>query len=203
MSDSDSGSGRKRVLVPIVAIMMCAVAIIGVGYSLTSTVSSNDNSIGVDGLELNLYKGNTGNAELWDDAAIFGDCDIPYAVNTTTERNSKGVYETTTEYIMTPGEVALNDSPVYLGINKTFATGDEYTITMNYNIVNSISGSGLKLYLDDSATPAVDADKSTDGIQFVITKQYTKITLKIDVPGSSASEPVGMEVDVNFSVTSA
>lgn len=205
MSDSDSESGRKRILVPIVAIMMCAVAIIGVGYSLTSTVSSNDNSIGVDGLELNLYKTaeTTGDgSNIWTSGEIFGNCNIPYAVNTTTAKNSSGIYETTTEYVMTPREVELNNGTVYLGINKEIESGKAYVVTMSCGVSNSIF-TEINLYTGSgsSVKKVSDCDADAEGFQFKITSMYTQITLKGMVPETSSSEPKEMSLNVFFSVT--
>ncbi|MFT0898930.1 hypothetical protein [Candidatus Methanoprimaticola sp. MG2] len=203
MSDSDSGSGRKRILVPIVAIMMCAVAIIGVGYSLTSTVSSNDNPISGDGLELSLYSSNTGGDTELENKAIFGDGKIPYSVNTVTEKNGSA-FKTTKEYKVEAGiEVKLNYGNVYLGINKTPSSSEPYTITMTYNVY-SAPFSEIRLYTGDGATLASDIDSDPlNGLQFEITEQYTKIELRGITSEYAGDASPASTVDVNFSVTSA
>ena len=41
----ESGSKRKKLLVPIIALMLCAVAVIGAGYAYQSSVSVQNNSV--------------------------------------------------------------------------------------------------------------------------------------------------------------
>ena len=41
----ESGSKRKKLLVPIIALMLCAVAVIGVGYAYQSSVSVQNNTV--------------------------------------------------------------------------------------------------------------------------------------------------------------
>ena len=45
MSCSNMEERKKRMVVPIVAIMMCAVALVGLGYAFSSSVTSNDNTV--------------------------------------------------------------------------------------------------------------------------------------------------------------
>lgn len=42
----ESGSKRKKLLVPIIALMLCAVAVIGAGYAYQSSVSVQNNTCG-------------------------------------------------------------------------------------------------------------------------------------------------------------
>ena len=42
----ESGSKRKKLLVPIIALMLCAVAVIGAGYAYQSSVSVQNNTVG-------------------------------------------------------------------------------------------------------------------------------------------------------------
>lgn len=41
----EGGSKRKKLLVPIIALMLCAVAVIGVGYAYQSSVSVQNNTV--------------------------------------------------------------------------------------------------------------------------------------------------------------
>ena len=41
----ESGSKRKKLLVPIIALMLCAVAVIGAGYAYQSSVSVQNNTV--------------------------------------------------------------------------------------------------------------------------------------------------------------
>ena len=38
-------SNKKKLLVPIIALMLCAVALIGAGYAYQSSVTVEDNSV--------------------------------------------------------------------------------------------------------------------------------------------------------------
>ena len=54
----ESGSRHKKLLVPLVALLLCAAAMVGVGYAaLMSDVTNTGNTIDSDGLTLNITDG--------------------------------------------------------------------------------------------------------------------------------------------------
>ncbi|WP_400249815.1 hypothetical protein [Methanomethylophilus alvi] len=53
----ESGSKRKKLLVPIIALMLCAVAVIGVGYAYSSSVTVENNKVAGGELSIDINAG--------------------------------------------------------------------------------------------------------------------------------------------------
>ena len=62
----ESGSKRKKLLVPIIALMLCAVAVIGAGYAYSSSVTVENNKVA--GGELSIDITGEGSAFLADNS---------------------------------------------------------------------------------------------------------------------------------------
>ena len=62
----ESGSKRKKLLVPIIALMLCAVAVIGAGYAYSSSVTVENNKVA--GGELSIDINGEGSASLADNS---------------------------------------------------------------------------------------------------------------------------------------
>lgn len=62
----ESGSKRKKLLVPIIALMLCAVAVIGAGYAYSSSVTVENNKVA--GGELSIDINGEGSAFLADNS---------------------------------------------------------------------------------------------------------------------------------------
>ncbi len=56
-TQSESTGSRKKLLIPLVALMLCAVSIVGAGYAYNSTVTNTYNSVVAEGTTINLYDG--------------------------------------------------------------------------------------------------------------------------------------------------
>lgn len=110
-----NGSKRKQLAVPMVALMVCAVAFIGIGYALQAefTTTSNTTTGGELSIDMTYADGSRN--------SIFIDRVIPYAVKTT---NGNSEYYTSGECIIFEGEVRITDKT---GINPG-----------NYNLSASI-----------------------------------------------------------------
>lgn len=62
---SFSEEKRKKLIVPAVALMMCAVAMIGIGYAaLSSTIENSGNEVSTEKLSATLYKDSNKNGLL-------------------------------------------------------------------------------------------------------------------------------------------
>ena len=53
----ESGSKRKKLLVPIIALMLCAVAVIGAGYAYSSSVTVENNKVAGGELSIDINAG--------------------------------------------------------------------------------------------------------------------------------------------------
>lgn len=110
MSDSyDSENDRRHIVVPIIAIALCVIAIIGIGYALTTSVSNNGNDTGGDNLSVNLFSDES--CENVITSPVFGNAEVS-SYDTTVNGS------TTTHYVGGSGVALNNDNSVYLKANQ-------------------------------------------------------------------------------------
>lgn len=55
MTNNNRNANCKRIAVPLVAIMLAAVAVLGIGYALTASVSNMGNVVVTDSVSVDLY----------------------------------------------------------------------------------------------------------------------------------------------------
>lgn len=192
---------NRKLMIPVAAIFMSVVALVGLGFALTSSVSNNGNSVVADDFALNLYKDDNGATEVSE--LVFNGGKLPYVVDTTV--TSSGSTKTIT---FDTAEITLNPSKVYLG-SSDFTDGTSYTITMKLTATTDASGTSpfekYDLYVagsDGNLTVVSDADPGADGVQFTVSAQYTEIALKAKPlsSGTMSSIPSMPTIDVTFSV---
>ena len=190
----------RKLMIPVAAIFMSVVALVGLGFALTSSVSNNGNSVVADDFALNLYEDDNGATEVSN--LVFNGGKLPYVVDTTV--TSSGSTKTIT---FDTAEITLNPYKVYLG-SSDFVNGTDYTITMKLTATTASGTSPFEdynLYIvgsDGSQTLVADADNGTDGVQFTVSTQYTQIALKATplAGGTMSSIPSMPTIDVTFSV---
>lgn len=85
-TQSESTGSRKKLLIPLVALMLCAVSIVGVGYAYNSTVTNTFNSVVAEGTTINLYDGS-------DDVVTEGIISLEFMTYTHV-LNGKAIYPT-------------------------------------------------------------------------------------------------------------
>ena len=81
-ASENENSHKKKLIVPIIAIMLCAVAVIGVGYAYTSDVHVNGNTLNGGDLQIDY----TANSESGNTHAIFYSSDSSIDVTFVTDR---------------------------------------------------------------------------------------------------------------------
>ena len=81
-ASENENSHKKKLIVPIIAIMLCAVAVIGVGYAYTSDVHVNGNTLNGGDLQIDY----TVNSEGGETHAIFYSSDSSIDVTFVTDR---------------------------------------------------------------------------------------------------------------------
>ncbi|WII09211.1 hypothetical protein O8W32_08585 [Methanomassiliicoccales archaeon LGM-DZ1] len=54
MESVEQNNSKKKLIVPLIALMLCAVAVIGIGYGLNSTSTNNDNAVTGNALVVDL-----------------------------------------------------------------------------------------------------------------------------------------------------
>lgn len=158
-----NGSKRKQLAVPMVALMVCAVAFIGIGYALTSQHITSENSTAGGQLAVE--------ADTESDTALFSGVKIPYATiydnGNTTHKVEAGNYK------LYEGEIRVTD-------NTGLYT--KYNITVNIEGL-SIAGANTSITLSEktgststntgSITTSEKTIKITIGLNFTNEKSFT------------------------------
>jgi len=123
-TQSESTGSRKKLLIPLVALMLCAVSIVGAGYAYNSTVTNTFNSVVAEGTTINLYD---------DQDAVVTEGIISLEFMTYTHAlNGKAIYpmenigikatDTSTTLSYTPGASLDNYAPGYY-LETTYKNG--------------------------------------------------------------------------------
>lgn len=126
-TQSESTGSRKKLLIPLVALMLCAVSIVGAGYAYNSTVTNTFNSVVAEGTTINLYD---------DTDAVVTEGIISLEFMTYTHAlNGKAIYptenigidatDTSATLSYTPGEPLANYASGYYLETTYFVAGSE------------------------------------------------------------------------------
>lgn len=170
----------KRVVVPIVAILLAAVAVLGVGYALTASVSNTGNAIQTGDLGIDLY----------DDSAC--------GTRTTTtvfEGQSFGVGWTVDQ----TGEEKVESVSEEIVVTKYLKIVDTATEVSTYNVACNVTGTIAPNY---EVTVLVDGS-DVSGSSFTMSKDVAKeVQFKVVLNDVGQSEVTDLsDIDFKFSVT--
>lgn len=132
MNANESESNhKKKLIVPIIAIMLCAVAVIGVGYAYTSDVHVNGNTLNGGDLQIDY----TANSEDGKTHAIFYSSDSSIDVTFVTDRTYNAGPDgsitgptTTVEF----GGSSSDGKSSYIGKMVVTITSSQYTTGTAY-----------------------------------------------------------------------
>ena len=123
-TQSESTGSRKKLLIPLVALMLCAVSIVGAGYAYNSTVTNTFNSVVAEGTTINLYDGS-------DNVVTEGIISLEF-MTYTHALNGKAIYplghtgidatDTSADLDYAPGEPLNNYAPGYY-LETTYKNG--------------------------------------------------------------------------------
>ena len=130
-ASENENSHKKKLIVPIIAIMLCAVAVIGVGYAYTSDVHVNGNTLNGGDLQIDY----TANSEDAKTHAIFyssdSSIDVTFVTDRTYDAGSDGSITgptTTVEF----GGSSSDGKSSYIGTMVVTITSSQYTTGTAY-----------------------------------------------------------------------
>lgn len=143
----NESSRRNKLLVPVVALVLCAAAMIGVGYAaLMSDVTNSGNVMNTDGYTVTFADATSGDPLI---AAGFGTMQIDYGSHTNTSVNPNTTtyyFNAITDKAMGASKLVINASNtsvtnVTIGYVVTYSTdnGTTYTTTAPYGITTSLA----------------------------------------------------------------
>ena len=130
-ASENENSHKKKLIVPIIAIMLCAVAVIGVGYAYTSDVHVNGNTLNGGDLQIDY----TENSEGGNTHAIFyssdSSIDVTFVTDRTYDAGPDGSITgptTTVEF----GGSSSDGKSSYIGTMVVTITSSQYTTGTAY-----------------------------------------------------------------------
>ena len=154
-----NGSKRKQLAVPMVALMVCAVAFIGIGYALTSSYTTTHNAVTSGALQVDVDS-KAG------DSALFTEAKIPYATI-----NTDGTIKAKVE----AGPHQLNNG------NKTISDNTDKGYTV-YKVTATITGT------IGGVTPTITVGTTSGSGSATEQTSNDSIALKIEVTLSDQTE---------------
>ncbi|AYQ54786.1 hypothetical protein [Methanomethylophilus alvi] len=144
-ASENENSHKKKLIVPIIAIMLCAVAVIGVGYAYTSDVHVNGNTLNGGDLQIDY----TANSEGGKTHAIFyssdSSIDVTFVTDRTYDAGPDGSITgptTTVEF----GGSSSDSKSSYIGTMVVTITSSQYTtgtasMSIKVDAPENVSGS--------------------------------------------------------------
>ena len=187
---------RKKLLVPVVALVVCAAAMIGLGYAaLVSDVTNTDNVVAADGLTARLEDG-SGN--------LLGSSGFDATAEEITYSNSQDDDEQV--FIVAAQELVLGGATLNIHVTDPAVTSVTMYYVITWTVASAPTTYGITTSLDvggqtvagtaTSASPATitltSAANSADGQDFVL-------VLNGDIAGSSTLS--NKPVDLTYTIT--
>ncbi len=187
---------RKKLLIPVVALVLCAAAMIGLGYAaLVSDVTNTDNVVAADGLTARLEDG-SGN--------LLGSSGFDATAEEITYSNSQD--DDKQEFIVAAQELVLGGATLNIHVTDSEVKSVTMYYVIEWTAASAPTTYGITTSLDvggqtvagtaTSASPAtitLTSDASTaDGQDFVL-------VLNGDIAGSSTLS--NKPVDLTYTIT--
>ena len=130
-ASENENSHKKKLIVPVIAIMLCAVAVIGVGYAYTSDVHVNGNTLNGGDLQIDY----TANSEDAKTHAIFyssdSSIDVTFVTDRTYNAGPDGSIAGPTTTVKFGGSSSDSKSS-YIGTMVVTITSSQYTTGTAY-----------------------------------------------------------------------
>lgn len=163
-------NGKKNLVVPLVAIMMCAVALAGVAYAYTASLSIPDQEVDAADLTIDLATGTPGTdiTVVTGDVITFTD-NYVYGLNPLTKTDKVDAYAKagkTTYALKVTGEataakIVIKSSDIAALLATTI--GNDVTIGDLISVkVNTTDDVGTAKVLDNAGTAAFSITKAAD-----------------------------------------
>jgi len=190
---------RKKLLIPVVALVLCAAAMIGLGYAaLVSDVTNTDNVVAADGLTARLEDG-SGN--------LLGSSGFDKTAEEITYSNSQN--NDGQKFIVAAQELVLGGATLNIHVTNPAVTSVTMYYVITWTAASAPTTYGITTSLDvggqtvagtaTSASPATitltSAANSADGQDFVL-------VLNGDIAGSStlSNKPVNLTYTITIYV---
>jgi hypothetical protein len=191
---------RKRLVVPVIVLMLCAAALVGLGYAaLTSTVTNQANVVAGDGLDAEL-RGTDGNLLAGTQFSAGAD-----TIDFGTEQTDAGAK---TYYVLAMDDMKLGGATLFLRTIDSGVTAVDisYEVTFYEEGVEVTDGTPygmtishmLKITSPDSGVLA-----SNDGMAVNGTGIAYAVELLADIAAADGLpvEPSGLSYDITITVT--
>ncbi len=192
--NGEESSSKKKLIVPIIALMLCAVAVLGAGYAYTSSVAVNNNA--VDGGQISVDI--TGGTFLEDEIA-----DAVFTQDKTYTADATGAITPGTTVIKAQG---YGDGPS----GVTLDAGKSFSKLGNANIIIKGKGVGTQVSLNVKVTLTADATFGTTGqtLSSIVDKivfydgTTEAFSAALTTAGASAvAQPITIAEDVDWTKT--
>lgn len=187
---------QKKLLIPVVALILCAAAMIGLGYAaLVSSVTNTDNVVAADGLTARLEDG-SGN--------LLGQSGFDASAEDITYRNSQN--NDNQVFIVDAQELVLGGATLNIHVTDSSVTSVTmyYVITWTdasapttYGITTSLDVGGQTV--DGTATSTSPVIVSLTGAASSLEGQDFVLVLNGDIAGSSTLS--NKPVDLTYTIT--
>ncbi len=195
---------RKKLLVPVVALVVCAAAMIGLGYAaLVSDVTNTDNVIAAEGLTARLEdgSGNLLGSSGFDETAE----EITYS---NTQNNTEQVFVVAAQELVLGGatlnihvtDTSVTSITVYYVLTWTVAsTPTTYDITTSLEMTQQVEGSPVTTTVAGTATSATPVTVSLTSDAYTEAGQDFVLVLNGDIGGSNTLSD--KPVDLTYTIT--
>lgn len=207
MSCSNMEERKKRMVVPIVAIMMCAVALVGLGYAFSSSVTSNNNAVTGGDFFVDIAKDYRTLADSNYDKGVYEgngvDGIIDIVVAKSWDKDSAFNTDGNSSIIKENGSGGITAGAIYL--RATSENSATFTINADYSVKKNGDGSQYSTFKNLSFT----CYESTDGGQTwtpVTGNLNTNSVYKVQITfGDNAKSEISKDdsVRIKFTANSA
>ena len=186
-TETKQNDSRKKLIVPVVALMLCAVAILGIGYGLTSS-STNENKVSGTGLVVDLSDGTKSLGE----GGFFTNSAQTAITYTSTQSNGNFTYT------VSGGEIGKG----ILKITSTDTTKTTAKVTATLSLQNCENSSAFTFTMDDKTlTPDSDTATELKDVTLSNGKASPEYTLTLGAGSTSVKPDVDFTYTIVFSVT--
>jgi|GEM_PF-1051588 len=158
METSEQNSSKKKLVVPLIALMLCAVAVLGIGYGLTSSSTNTSNVVSGDALVADL-RGTDGTASLGE-GKFASDVTLKYQTSQTNGVTKASIAGTTP---VTVGSDPVN--AVKIGGGKLSVTGTsagDVTVKVDLSTTAGAIPSDMKFILAGSSNQYISVGSQLD-----------------------------------------
>ncbi|KUE74133.1 hypothetical protein AUQ37_06215 [Candidatus Methanomethylophilus sp. 1R26] len=184
-TETKQNDSRKKLIVPVVALMLCAVAILGIGYGLTSSSTNENNQVSGTGLVVDLNNGTKSLGE----GGFFTNSAQTAITYTSTQSNGNFTYT------VSGGEIGKG----ILKITSTDTTKATAKVTATLSLQNCEKSSAFTFTMDGK-TLTLDTATALNDVTLTSGEASQEYTLILGAGDTSAKPDVAFTYTIVFSV---